>query len=193
MRIKKTLLASLCFALVLFQINMLFAEPQALSFPAVPSEAAAESGLSGSGLLTSPIGVKQEHGVINLGSQGADKTAQLYLFHNTSDIPLWLKRVNYDQSKGVQAGWDVLLAGDSYSVLMLNRKPMDFACDLANTDLSAIVDCKDYVIVARIAKQKNSLASANIGDYWVTESWTQKSSGQEKLQEALKARNILVK
>lgn len=141
---------------------------------------------------TSPVGVEQHNGLISLGSKCTSKTTQLYLFHNPSDIPIWLKRVNYNQSQGVQAGWDVLLAGASYSVLMLNGKTMDFECDLANTDLPATVDCEDYVEVARISKQESSLSSANIGNYWVVESWAQESSGQEELQQALAARNIFV-
>lgn len=204
MRIKKTnisvFLVSLCFAVLLLQAKLLYAEPQALSFPS-SAAAKSKSSLAGSGLLTSPVGVKQERGVISLGSKGADKTAQLYLFHNTSDIPLWLKRTNYDQSKGMQAGWDVLLAGDSYSVLMLNRKSMDFACDLANTDLPAIVDCKDYVVAARIAKQNNTFSQANIGNFWAVESWSRNTShgdakdgaDQSSLKQVLAARKIFVK
>ena len=146
-------------------------------------------------IKTSVIGVEQKDGVISLGSQGADKTTQLYLLHNISDIPLWLKRVSYDQSQGVQAGWDVLLAGQSYSVLMLNRKSMIFACDLANTDLPAVVDCADYVESARISKQKNTFAQANVGNYWVAESWLKNSTKKNHLaglKQVLAERNIVV-
>lgn len=148
-----------------------------------------------SSLVTSSIGVKQNNRVIILGGQGTDQATQLYLFCNISAVPLWLKRINYDESRGMQAGWDSLLAENSCSVLMLNRKAMEFSCGLVNTELPTAADCSIYVNATRIAKQENTFSCANIGNYWVVESWTKEALGSEResLQQMLVKRGIFVK